>query len=328
MIARQAKACWRWSNFLSSAPVAGGKPILRVNLDESSLKMHIAARPGFVVESNPKRRRQLLREGQGPNLGMRRAAATLIAFICDDDAVQAKLPQIFVTNDRLMSLADFAELADRCQGNVSMIRRSSAWVTAVFMTEVVKELARCIETELRVRHVILYLDTCPAHMHTAVLKACASVGLHVHFVPALTTAWLQPLDVLAFGKLKAWALCEMEQQRVASVDGLLTRPGVLGIYLKAVESILCQGSWTKAFDLCGLRSQRSLSKRLSARMRFTEPPVVDSNLPSLADLEAIFPAGATIPTEQLFELVVRASAPPPACVLRLPGRARLPRLML
>lgn len=286
--------------------------------------MHVGPRPGFVVEPCPKRRRQLLCEGQGPNLGTRRAAATLIAFICDDQLVQAHLPQIFVTNERLMKMADFDEIAGRCQGNISMIRRPSAWVTASFMVEVVKELARCIEAELRDRHVILHLDTCPAHTHVDVLKACTAVGLHVHFVPALTTAWLQPLDVLAFAKVKGWAVCEMERQRVASASGLLTRQEVLDIYRKSVDEILCKGNWAKAFDLCGLRTQQGLSKRLLARLRYLEPPAVDSKLPSLSELVATFPAGATIPIAELFELAARASTPLPNVILRLPRRARLP----
>ncbi len=323
----QARACWRWSNFLSSLP-SGGERVLRINLDETSLKMHISPRPGLVVEPCPKRRRQLLREGQGPSLGMRRAAATLIAFICDDDAVQARLPQIIVASKHLVNAVDFAEVAGQCEGNVLMVRRDSAWVTASFVVEVVKVVARCIEAELTSRRVILHLDACPAHASPKVIKACSAVGLHVHFVPALTTAWLQPLDVLVFARLKSWAGREIEEQRVASATGLLTKPQVLEIYRRAVSAILHQGGWAKAFDLCGLRGQQGLSKRLMARLQFAEYPVVDSSVPSLSDLVATFPTGAAIPIDELFELAVAAPRPPPLAVLRLPSAARLPKLVV
>lgn len=269
----------------------------------------------------------MLVEGQGPSLGMRRAAATLIAFVCDDDAVQARLPQIIVASKHLVNAADFDEVARQCDGNVLMVRRDSAWVTASFMVEVVKVVARCLDAELMTRHVILHLDTCPAHTRPEVIKACSAVGLHVHFVPALTTAWLQPLDVLVFAKLKSWACREIEVQRVASETGLLTKMQVLDVYRRAVSAILHQGGWAKAFDLCGLRGQQGLSRRLLARLRLSENPVVDNAVPSLSDLAATFPAGAAIPIDELFELAVAAPRPPPLAVLRLPSAARLPKLV-
>lgn len=316
-------ACWRWSNFLEAS--SGGKPILHINLDESSLKMHIPARPGLVVEPCSKRRRQLLQEGQGPSLQTRRSAVTLLAMICDDPAVQPRLPQLVIANERLMSSSDFEKVAGRCQGNVVMVRRTSSWVTSSYMVEVVKMLAGYIQPEVKSRHVILHLDTCPAHTHRDVLKECASSGLHVHFVPLLTTAYLQPLDVLAFSKLKGWAAREIEVQRVQSPTGLLERSEVLDIYRRAVQAIISHGNWCKAFDMCGLRGQAGLSKRLMARLRVSEAPVVGSQLPSLQDLIVSFPAGVTVPIEELFELVVKQSTARPTVTLRLPASARLPR---
>ena len=318
---REARACWRWSNFLS----AGGKGILRVNLDESSLKMFMGGGPGLVAEPCPKRRRQLLREGKGPSLATRRAAATLIAFVCDDPDVQPRLPQVIVTNKHLMSEVAFDEISARCRGRVLMVRRDSAWVDTGFMVEIVRALAIAIRAELASRRVILHMDTCPVHSRQAVLKECSVAGLHVHFIPAATTAWLQPLDVAVFAKLKRWTVHELERLRLESTTGLLSHQDVLDTYRRAIETIVCQGSWGKAFDLCGLRGQERMSKQLMARLGFVDPPAVDASLPSLTDLVVTFPARMNIPIDDLFELPLRA-ATPQAPVLRLLPRARLPPL--
>ena len=289
--------------------------------------MHTDARPGLVAEACPKRRRQMLSEGKGPDLQTRRSAATLIAFICDDAEVQQRLPQIFVVNEHMMNASDFSDVAARCQGRVLMIRRKSAWVNASFMVEVVRALATCIQFDLEEKHVILHMDTCPAHTHRDVLAACAGASMHVHFVPASTTAWLQPLDVLVFAKMKSWALQKIERRRLESTSGVLSRSQVLDVYREAVESVISQQDWARAFDLCGLRGQARLSKRLMARLGYAQPPPVDQRLPSLSDLVATFPAGRNIPIDELFELPAKASTPAPA-ILRLPRSARLPSSMV
>ncbi len=43
----EVTACWHWVNFVAACN-DDGKPILRVNLDETSLKLHVPPRPGLV----------------------------------------------------------------------------------------------------------------------------------------------------------------------------------------------------------------------------------------------------------------------------------------
>ncbi len=293
-------------------------------MDETSLKLHVHQQPGLVVEPCPKRRRQLLREGQGPNLQTRRAAATLIAFVCDDAALQPLLPQVLVCSERLMNVADFDKLRGHCDGIVRLVRRRSSWVDAAFVAEVIQLLADCLESELPKYHTVLHMDTCPPHMHRSVLDTCAAAGIYVHFVPALTTGWLQPLDVVIFSAFKAWVSREFEQQQLASMSGDISRLDVLGIYVRAVREVLQHRRWGHAFDLCGLSGQAGLSKRLLALLGYEAPPAVGSELPSLSDLVAIFPKGTNIPIESLFQTAV-PKLPRPGVTLRLPAVARLPR---
>jgi hypothetical protein len=104
-------------------------------MDESSLKLHVPARPGLVFEPSSKRRRQLLREGKGPDLRTRRSAVTLVAFVCDDSDLQQSLPQIIIVNEYTINKADLADISELCVGNVQLVRRQSTWVDAKFTSK-------------------------------------------------------------------------------------------------------------------------------------------------------------------------------------------------
>ena len=261
----QARACWRWSNFLGSV-AADGKPVLRVNMDETNLKLHVTSRPGLVFEASPKRRRQLLRQGRGPSLHVRRSAVTLVAFACDDERVQKLLPQIFVVNEHVVTKAAVEDFASTCSGNVQIIRRKSSWVDAKLAAELIQTLAATLPFVRRSHRVILHLDASRVHSHVSVLHACSKAGLLVHFIPAATTPWFQPLDVAVFAKFKGWVVQEVERQRLASESGSLAVADVLGIYRRGVEEVVQTCSWERAFEHTGLRGQGHLSQTLLSRL--------------------------------------------------------------
>lgn len=168
---------------------------------------------------------------------------TLVAFACDCDDIQPALPQVFVLNERVVGREDAAEAARRCSDHVLMVRRKSAWVNAEFAVQLVNLLAKCLKDKLRTFHVVLYMDTCPCHMHKSVLKACSEAGIYPVFVPASTTGWLQPLDVAVFAKFKGWVTREIERERLSSTSGQLSRPTILDIYRRAVDAVVRSQGW-------------------------------------------------------------------------------------
>lgn len=321
----EARACWQWSNFVASC-CPDGKPVLRINLDETSLKLYVPARPGVVFERILKRRRQLLREGREPDLKTRRAAVSLIAIACDAKEVQPKLPHIFLVNERVVTKADVSGIASRCRGHVCILRRKSSWVDAKLMVVVINKLAAALEAELSTHRVVLHFDTCSAHLHPEVLKACSQFGIFAHVVAASMTGWLQPLDVAVFSKFKGWVVREVERQRLASATGSVSRPAVLDIYRQAVQAIIQQGDWGRAFDMTGLRSQTHLSKKLLDRLGLRLPPVIPSTLPNFEDFQVIFPTGKSIPIAEVLEVALARDLR--MRLLRLPSRAKLPRVCL
>jgi hypothetical protein len=205
-------------------------------------------------------------------------------------------------------------------------RRKSSWVNSQFMLELCDVLSTCLAAELKTHHIVLHLDTFKAHVNVDVLKAFSRAGFFLHFLPASTTGWLQPLDVGVFSRFKGWIAREAERRRIASTSGVLSKVEVLELSCQAVTEVLQKQSWAKAFELTGLAGQEKLSRELAARLGLDGPPLVSSGLPSLADLEATFPVGTNIPVSELFESVDVADRARRA--IRLGAGARLPPLRI
>lgn len=297
------------------------RPVLLLNLDETSIPLWSKPRKGYLMFGNHRGRKAVLRQGPGPSLSLRRSYVSLVALLCDDPAVQPLLPQVFVTNEHVLSKADVESLNADCRPNVFFARRRSSWANAELIVEIVKLLAVSIPEVLRTHRVVLHMDTARSHLHTSVVKACTKEGIFLMYVPASTTAWLQPLDAYVFSSYKRWVGRELEKLRLAGPTGSLPRSVVMGVYSRGLAAVLEAKSWRHAFEATGLRGQCGLSKDLMARLRWAVPPPLSSALPSLGDLQVVYPRGACIPLEDLFELPLRCTRP---VKLVLPQRARLP----
>jgi hypothetical protein len=260
-------------------------------------------------------------------LQTRRAAVTLVAIASDDQQVQQKVPQVLVVNEHTLTKADLADISGRCGHGVVILRRKSSWVNSALMLEVLQLLAASLQVELKERFVVLHMDTYSAHTHQTVLEACSALRMHIHFIPACTTSWLQPLDVAVFAKFKMWVEREAERQHLASSShGPLSRPQMLEIWIRGVGEVIRKHGWHRAFSLCGLQGQDHLSTRLLARLELSSPPHVGNQLPCLADLQAVFPAGTDIPVEAIFRMLLPKPAVAPPRMLVLHPRARLPKV--
>jgi hypothetical protein len=143
-------------------------------------------------------------------------------------------------------------------------------------------------------------------------------------IPASMTRWLQPLGVAVFGKYKEWVARELERRRVAAPEGILSRVEVLGTYGAGVRAVMERKACRRAFELTGLRGQSDLSKKLLERLHCDAPPWIPATLPSAADLVAVYPQGANITVDELFEGVLRLCVPQPRPRVRLSVKCKLP----
>ena len=314
-------ACFRWSNFLEDFQSSTGKPVLRVNLDETSIPLSPRPRKGYVI-FGVRGRRWVPVQGSGPSLSLRRYNVSLVAFLCDDPTIQLLLPQVFASNEHVLSTADLSHLNSTCRRNVFVIRRKSSWVNASLLVEMLELLAMCLQEPLHTHRIVLHMDARRVHLHRSVLKACSRLGLFVLFVPASMTAWLQPLDVRVFALYKGWVLSELERRRLAAPSGMMSRGEIVAVYCEGLRAVVDSKPWADAFEATGLRGQRRLSSDLKSQLGWEVQPVVPSTLPSLSDFQAIFPRGAHIPFDELLKLVLRCSQP---VRLVLPRHARLPK---
>lgn len=305
----QAEAVWQWSNFLEAQNNQNSKrPVLRVNMDETSVKLDWESRRGLVMVPEGCKLRDFLKNKRKSKLNSRRSALSLVAFVCDDSDKQRLLPQVFVGNAHVLTLAAAEHLFDATQDNVFVLRRNSAWVTTALLVEIVALLAECLKDVLETHYVILSMDACRVHLAGDVADACARAGIHIMYIAASTTAFLQPLDTHVFAKYKRWLWQAVESKQLSSADGALTHVEMMELMCAGIQVLEGQ-SWATAFAHDGLCGQASLSKSLKSRLQIPAggAPSVPCCLPTLEQLQAIWPKGADIPVHAIFQLVERES---------------------
>jgi hypothetical protein len=303
--------------------------VLLINMDETSIKL--APTPGFgYVMMDGNSRRAALRQGPGQPLSLRRAALSLVAFVCDDAALQPLLPQIFVSNGHVLNKEDVASLNATCPKNVFVIHRRSAWVNTPLLIEIVGLLKEMLRHVLRTHAVVLAMDTFRTHLDRRVVRAFADAGIFIMYVPASTTSSLQPLAVAIFAEYKRKVREELERRRLALPvgGGDLPRSQVVDAYCQCINVVLESKSWAHAFELTGLKGQQGLSSELKRRISWAETDNVPPTLPSLSELRAVYPRRSSVPIEDIFKLVLQRDQErlrkAAASLLRLPLRARLP----
>ena len=224
-----------------------GKPILRINLDETACRLHCDQKQGLAVcrqrALSRVRRAEIV---QDVTRGKLRGCFTLIAMICDDPSLQPLLPQVLLGNEHIFQQRVLQELRPTLAANIHVWRRPSAWANGRTMVEVVQLLARALGAALRNTRVMLLLDACYIHMGRGFLRACAKRGILVHYVPAKLTWLLQPLDTHAFGRFKLFVGCEYRQEIMRR--GHCELSAMVRIVALAVRKILQGVLWSSAFD--------------------------------------------------------------------------------
>jgi hypothetical protein len=135
----QATSVWSWWNCYSNL-VPPSKRILKLNMDETVVRLYTPPRPGMLAAQKP-------REPFAPQLHVHPASrkqqrSTLmhVVFICDDTSIQSNLPHIIVGNEHVLAVGVAAMV--RPSRNVYVLRRKSAWVNVPLMIVIIKLLGR------------------------------------------------------------------------------------------------------------------------------------------------------------------------------------------
>ena len=227
-----------------------------------------------------------------------RGCFTHIAMICDDASLQPRLPQIFLGNEHIFPPRVIVTMRPDLAKNIVLWRRKSAWVTKSTMVEVVQALAAALGVELKRRRVMLLLDACRIHMGTGFLRACATRGILVHYVPASLTWLMQPLDTHAFSRFKAFIGCHYRQEVMKT--GHCKIAAMLRIVADAVRKVLQGVQWSYAFDANGFgQRQTQVRQRILDVLEQHTAVSASFQLPSYQQFAVIFPRRATLPLADL-----------------------------
>ena len=178
----EAKALWRWSNFLQSVDPPERERVL-INVDETSVRLVPEDGPGHVSKRAYRLYLGGVTMGRRASLAQRRSTVTHVAAITDKPNFQRILPQVVLVGENQLSEAKLAALHANKPEYAHIWSYSTGWMTAAIMARYVRLLGRCLKDFRKAYRFILYFDALRAHLNAGVLRAAAAAGLWVCVIP-------------------------------------------------------------------------------------------------------------------------------------------------
>ena len=325
VVSWQACAAWQWYNYAESR-VPGGKQPLRINLDETSICLFQGDAKGTVFVSRKRQRRFFEDVPEQPDrvpepvqrVGrkQRRTCLTHVGIVCDNPAIQPRLPQILIGNCATFLLRDWARLNAVCPTNVVLIRQQSAWNNAELLKRIVALLHAALLPFYDRYQPILLMDACRVHLQESLAQSCAARMLWLVIVPAKLTWLLQPCDTHCFQRYKAYLKAAYQRLRIANDTGEVSTVEFISAVCDAIRYVLQARRWAAAFeqDGWGLR-QAAVSSYVLRQLEVQAAPQVGAARPSLDVLQRCYPTGARAPMSWLMrpmEPAAQAALPGPA----------------
>lgn len=257
-VCAQAKAVWQWWNFYETHNV-DGQPILRINLDETSVCVFQGGARGTVFVSK-KRCRATLK--QAASRKERRSFLTHVAVICDRPEIQRLMPQFIIGNAAVLRASDMVRLRGACPSNVLLVRQKSAWNNEALCAKIIRRIGLAVGgTGFQP---VLIMDAAKLHLTKGVFTACETARMWPLVIPPQMTFLLQPLDTHAFLPFKhALREAHLEAATSSVFDGGCGVLRVIGCVCEAVRLVLESRSWERAFDEAGFCAMQS---KLGARV--------------------------------------------------------------
>ena len=146
------------------------------------------------------------------------------------------------------------------------------------------------------RQPILMLDVCNAHMGVRFLRALARWNIWAVFIPGRTTWLLQPCDTHCFAQLKRALRTMFEQSLLDNQDGTVYIKTVILHLNRAIRQVVQGKEWSSAFDGNGWsHGQKHARLWILRTLELSSVPARSDALPTLRQLQAIFPKRRSIP---------------------------------
>ena len=142
---RQANVSRAWWNDLEEQAAALPGPVLRVNVDETSISRDLATRKG-LHSSTIEPSKTIFVNKKPPARG----CLTHVAFICDDTSYQPVMPQLLIGNHHIRLNRDLDQAQGELPENVYVIRDKSSWVNTALFAAALKWMATAVRKKLPV----------------------------------------------------------------------------------------------------------------------------------------------------------------------------------
>ena len=297
---------WQWFRFLV-AQVPPGKPVLLLNLDETSIRFWYEPRLGLRSQPRQVPGGAFARQASRNQL---RKAFSHIAIICDDTSLQPRLPQVLLANERTVTVEMLKHWTPLPGCKVEIWRGRSAWINNTVFPKIVRCLGKVLQQHAPDRQAILLLDAHQSHFAEETLKAARAWNIWPCVIPASMTSLLQPLDTHVFSRFKMFLRTRLHQLMLAGANKDLTSEQVIDALMHSIKGVLQSHEWEQAFSKNGFGRTFEVREHLLATLAWDAAPLVHDTLPTYAQFTHCFPAGRHIPFMLLLSGVLPAAPRP------------------
>lgn len=224
-------------------------------------------------------------------------------MICDDHVIQRKLPQFILVRASSLSAEAAQDLQTNLAPNVIIVRLAKAWVNETVIKELLVHV-RAALLEFRHTHTFIFFsDAFKAHVTRAVWKAYTRGVLHSAIIPASMTYSMQPCDVYVLAQYKKKLLALWTRRFSQNGRDALRIAEVIQCVNQVIEQYLTPTDWRSSFSHLGLVGHQELvSWSLLDKLQLSEVVRAPSTLPTLVQLQHIFPRRANLPIDDMFAL--------------------------
>ena len=186
MCRKQVKLWWIWKEWLLLEALAT-EDVVIINLDETALQHHYHGRRGNMIKC--------IRRGNAV-IGARRSFAekvdtsktrahtTLVAMICNDNALQKYLPQILLPGSKTRPCSRAQEaLFAGIGAPVETWKDTTGWVNGEIFQRILTRIRAAVRSRRPAAKVLLVIDAACQHIGQDVLRHAARLGLFLLLIP-------------------------------------------------------------------------------------------------------------------------------------------------
>ena len=281
-------------------------------MDETNIPFCPRFPTGFINKKARKQKRHPRSLQYPAKPGDVKASFSHVCFVCDDSRLQPLLPQVLLVNKKTVT-ADEMDRAQRLfPSNVIVLYDKTHWMSADTLSRILEILSALMKAHAPGSQIILSIDCCRAHIAQLVWKTCARCKMFLHLIPAKMTWALQPCDTHVVARLKHRLRMHCVAAALATTTGKLNKVDIFAAFSLALQEIVNDGDWEKAFLDVGLTGYQSgVSKRVLAKTCLESQPFIGAEMPTLADLRSIWPKGIKVSIDDVFHVYLGAAPAEP-----------------